>query len=354
MTLFVYVISTVVNKYPTNNQDSLFFVYLRLKFIVMKIDIEKYKNKAILLKDNTISWLKGFTFPGFRGMPFYDVLVYFVRGFTKGWLSDRAAAVAYWVFMALFPAVMVLFTFIPYMPLEGVEETIVGFIEQMVPHNIAGKVIDTIDEIMSHQHGTLMSIGIIMAFYFSSGAIRAFFRGFAMGVNNTGKLSMVRMYGGGLLTTMIIGSLLIVSISLIIIGNNILPWFFNQIHFYNNFVITLINIGRWLLTVFALLIGVAVLYYFGNPNKDRKFRLFTPGTIMFTLLFIIGTIGFNYYISNFSNYNALYGSIGGVIIFLLWIYVNCTIVMIGYELDASIFQAEMKALPEVSTTRHFD
>ena len=119
-------------------------------------------------------------------------------------------------------------------------------------------------------------------------------------------------------------------------------------------MITLIDIGRWLLTVFVLLVAIAVLYYFGNPNKDRKFRLFTPGTIMFTLLFIIGTTGFNYYITNFSNYNALYGSIGGVIIFLLWIYVNCIIVLIGYELDASIFQAEMKALPEVSTTRHFD
>ena len=317
----------------------------------MKFDIEKYKNKAISLKDNTIDWLKGITFPGFRGMPFYDVLVYFIRGFTKGFLTDRAAAVAYRVFMALFPAVMVLFTFIPYMPLEGVEETIVDFIEQMVPHNIAGKVIDTIDEIMSHQHGTLMSIGIVMAFYFSSGAIRAFFRSFAMGVNNKGKLSMVEMYGGGLLTTLILGTLLLVSISLIIIGNDILPWMFNKINFYNSFVITLINIGRWLLTVFALLVGVAVLYYFGNPNKDRKFRLFTPGTIMFTLLFIIGTIGFNYYISNFSNYNALYGSIGGVIIFLLWIYVNCMIVMIGYELDASIFQAEMKALPDVSEDR---
>ena len=321
------------------------------KLLTMKFNIEKYKNKAISLKDKAVAWLKGFTFPGFHGKPFYDVLVYFINGFTKGYLTDRAAAVAYNVFMALFPAVMVLFTFIPYLPLEGVEEMMVESIEQLVPQNIAGKVINTIDEIMSHQHGTLMSIGIIMAFYFSSGAIRAFFRGFAMSVNNTGKLSMVSMYGGGMLTTLILGVLLLASIALIIIGNDVLPWFFNEIHFYNSFVITLIEIGRWLLTVFVLLVAIAVLYYFGNPNKDRKFRLFTPGTIMFTLLFILGTTGFNYYITNFSKYNALYGSIGGIIIFLLWIYVNCIIVLIGYELDASIFKAEMKALPEVSEDR---
>ena len=311
----------------------------------MKFDIKKYENKAIALKDKTITWLKGITFPGFQGRSFYSVLVYFINGFSKGYLTDRAAAVAFNVFLALFPAIMVLFTFIPYMPLEGVQEMIVDFIHKLVP-SVADRVVGTIDEIMSHQHNTLMSIGIIMAFYFASGAIRAFFRGFDMGVNHIGKMNIIRMYGGGLLTTLILGVLLITSIALIIIGNDVLPWFFNYIHFYNNFVITLINIGRWLLTVFVLLVAIAVLYYFGNPDKDRKFRLFTPGTIMFTLLFIVGTIGFNYYIVNFSNYNALYGSIGGLIIFMMWMYVNCIIVLIGYELDASIFLAETKVVTE--------
>ena len=315
----------------------------------MKIDIKKYQRRAKYLEIRTIRKLKSFSFPGFHGKPFYDVLVYFINGFSKGYLTDRAAAVAFNVFLALFPAVMVLFTFIPYMPLEGVQDVIVDFIEQVVPKNIAGRVVGTIDEIMSHQHGTLMSVGIIMAFYFASGAIRAFFRGFDMGVNHIGKMNIIRMYGGGLLTTLILGVLLIVSIVLIIVGNDYLPLIFGKIHFYNSFVITLIEIGRWLLTIFALLVAIAVLYFYGNPDKERKFRLFTPGTIMFTLLFIVGTIGFNFYIVNFSNYNALYGSIGGVIIFMMWMYVNCIIVLIGYELDASIFLAEKKAIPIIST-----
>lgn len=306
----------------------------------MKFDYEKHVNKAIVMKDNVIYRLKGITLPGFHGKPLYDVLAYFLNGFTKGYLTDRGAAVAFNVFLAIFPAVMVLFTFIPYMPLEGVQTMIVNMIHQMVPKNIADRVVGTIDEIMSRQHNTLMSIGIFMAFYFSSGAVRAFFRGFDMGVNHIGKMSFVKMHGGGLLTTLILGTLLLTSIALIIIGNDILPWFFNRINFYNTLVINLINIGRWLLTVFVLLVAIAVLYYFGNPDKNRKFRLFTPGTLMFTLLFILGTLGFNYYIVNFSKYNALYGSIGGLIIFMMWMYVNCIIVLIGYELDASIFLVE--------------
>ncbi len=311
----------------------------------MGIDSKKYKKIAKYYEIKTVRKLKTMTLPGFRGKPFYDVLVYFVNGFSKGYLTDRAAAVAFNVILALFPAIMVLFTFIPYMPLEGVKEIIVDFINRLVP-TVANRVVGTIEEIMSHQHNTLMSVGIIMAFYFSSGAVRAFFRGFDMGVNHIGKMTLLRMHGGGLLTTLILGSLLLTSIALIIVGNDVLPWFFNKIHFYNNFIITLINIGRWLLTVFSLLVAIAVLYYFGNPDKNCKFRLFTPGTIMFTILFILGTVGFNYYIINFSNYNALYGSIGGLIIFMMWMYVNCIIVLIGFELDASIFLAEKVLLKE--------
>ena len=308
----------------------------------MKFNFEKHKNRAISLKDNTIERLKKATLPGFHGKPVYDVLWHFINGFSKGYLTDRAAAVAFNVFLAIFPAIMVLFTFIPYMPLEGFEPMIEETIRKFVPANISGRVVMTIHEIMSNQHNTLMSVGIIMAFFFSSGAIRAFFRGFDMGVNHIGKLSFMRMYGGGLVTTLILGTLLITSIALIIVGNDFLPMFFNKIHFYNKFIITLINVGRWLLTVFVLLVAIAILYYFGNPNKSRKFHLFTPGTIMFTLLFIIGTIGFNFYIMNFSNYNALYGSIGGLIIFMLWMYVNCIIVLVGFEIDASIFLAETR------------
>ncbi len=305
----------------------------------MKLDIKKWKRNLLSLQIKVIRWLRSFTLPGFHGVPIYYVLMNFINGFSKGNLTDRAAGVAFNVFTAIFPAVMVLFTLIPYMPLEGVQAMVEEAIEQLLPHTISARVVDTIDDIMARQHNTLMSVGIIMAFYFSSGAVRAFFRGFDNEVNHIGDMSFVRMQGGALLVTLILVLLLLLSLVLIIVGNDVLPWFFNKIHFYNTFVITLINIGRWLLTVFALLVGIAVLYYYGNPSKNRKFRLFTPGTIMFTLLFIVGTVGFNYYIVNFSNYNALYGSIGGIIIFMLWIYVNCTIVLIGYELDASVIHA---------------
>ena len=96
---------------------------------------------------------------------------------------------------------------------------------------------------------------------------------------------------------------------------------------------------RWLIAIFALIVAISLLYHFGNP-RSKRFKLFTPGSLLFTGLFIVGTMAFNFYISNFSTYNVLYGSIGGLIIFVMWIYFNCILILIGYELNKSIAKAQ--------------
>lgn len=307
----------------------------------MKINIDKYKALFRLKKIKTLKVLRMVVVPGFDGMPLYDVLVYFIKGFTKGYLLDRAAGVVFKVFLAIFPAIMVLFTIIPYLPLEGVQTVLLDTISTFLPPGTYNRVAETIEEIISRQHKGLMSIGIIMAFYFSTSSIRAFFRSFDMGVNHLGKITWFKKQLYAIIVMLIFGVLLITSIVLIVIGQNILPWFFNKIHFYNKFIIFLINILRWLFIIFSLSVAIAVLYHFGNPKKN-KFRLFTPGSIVFTALFILGTVGFNFYIANFSRYNVLYGSIGALIIFLLWMYLNCILILIGYELNASIALAAIK------------
>ena len=91
---------------------------------------------------------------------------------------------------------------------------------------------------------------------------------------------------------------------------------------------------------------MSLLYHFGNP-RSKRFKLFTPGSILFAGLFIVGTMLFNFYISNISTYNLLYGSIGGLIIFVIWIYFNCILILIGYELNKSITKAQTFKFPDM-------
>lgn len=279
--------------------------------------------------------------PGFEGMPLYDVLVYFVNGFTKGYLLDRAAAVCFNVFLAIFPAVMVLFTLIPYLHISDAYTVLLDTLSDFLPTEAYGMVESTITEIVSIERGGLFSLSVLLSFYFSINAVTAFFRGFDMGVNRIGSMSWFQKQFNAAFVMVILVVLILSSIVLIAVGNTTLSKIFIAIDVSNRLVIFVANLIQWLLTTFMLLIAVSVLYYFANPKRTR-FKIFTPGSLLFTGLFIVGTVGFKIYINNFSRYNALYGSIGGLLIFLLWMYFNCILVMIGYELNASIAMVKQK------------
>lgn len=305
----------------------------------MKINVEKIKGKLEHYRKRLESVLRLIVIPGFGGVPLYDVLVYFIRGFTQVNLIDRAAAVAFNVFLALFPMILFLFTLIPYFPLQGVTTSVLEALQDILPPGTYDSVSSTINEIMSIEHGGLMSIGLLLAFYFSTSAVSSFFRGFNMGDNEYGQVSFMKQQIYSILVMLMFVALLLLSIVLMTLGQKLLPILFTKIHLYKGITVFMINLVRWLIVIFALIIAMSLLYHFGNPHSKR-FKLFTPGSLLFTGLFIVGTILFNFYISNISTYNLLYGSIGGLIIFVIWIYFNCILVLIGYELNKSIAKAQ--------------
>ncbi len=305
----------------------------------MKINIEKIKTKLEYYRKRVESVLRLVVIPGFGGVPLYDVLVYFIRGFTQVNLIDRAAAVAFYVFLALFPTILFLFTLVPYFPLQGVTTNILEAMHDILPPGTYDSVSSTINEIMSIEHGGLMSIGLLLAFYFSTSAVSSFFRGFNMGDKEFGQVSFIKEQLYSILVMLMFVVLLLLSIVLMTLGQKLLPVLFTKIHLYKDITVFMINLVRWLIVIFALIVAVSLLYYFGNP-RSKRFKLFTPGSLLFTGLFIVGTILFNFYISNISTYNLLYGSIGGLIIFVIWIYFNCILVLIGYELNKSIAKAQ--------------
>lgn len=305
----------------------------------MKINIDKIKDKLEHYRKRLESVLRLIVIPGFGGVPLYDVLVYFIRGFTQVNLIDRAAAVAFYVFLALFPTILFLFTLIPYFPLQGVTTSVLEALHDILPPGTYDSVSSTINEIMSIEHGGLMSIGLLLAFYFSTSAVSSFFRGFNMGDKEFGQVSFFKEQIYSILVMLMFVVLLLLSLVLMTLGQKLLPILFTKIHLYKGITVFMINLVRWLIVIFALIVAMSLLYYFGNP-RSKKFKLFTPGSLLFTGLFIVGTILFNFYISNISTYNLLYGSIGGLIIFVIWIYFNCILVLIGYELNKSIAKAQ--------------
>ena len=310
-------------------------------------------------KDENV--LRKVRFPGTK-LPFLDVVIDFLKLFTKGRTIDRAAGVAFNFFLALFPLILFFFTLIPYIPIPHLYERVMMVLDDfLLPSGTLDYVKETIDGIMNQPHDGLLSLSIILCLIFGSSGIVAFFNGFRnvyanfltdKGLDLKGWL-IQRLFA--IIMLIVLGALIVISVLLISLGGTVLRHLVeNEILEGGSFTFFLFSVLRWVIGVFALSLGISLLYYFGNvpfkehyrierkrtgPNGEKLYRdfvIFSPGTILATTLFVLGTVAFNTYISNFSRYNVLYGSIGTLIILLLWIWIVAILILAGNDLNSGI------------------
>ncbi len=288
------------------------------------------------------NYLRILVLPGFGGMPLYDVLVFFLNSFTKGRLVDRAAAVAFNFFLALFPLILFFFTLIPYIPIPYLYEQILGLLKEfLLPSGAFDFLVDTINGIMNQPHGGLLSLSVVLCLWFGSSGVSAIFNGFKNAYMDYRSYGWIKQRFYSLILLVILGMLIFMSIALITFGNIPLGILERKEIVTHQFGLWALNAVRWLLSVFNLMLSVSLLYFFGNKSQKR-FKLFTPGTLLSTGLFILATVGFNIYISNFSRYNALYGSIGTLIVFLMWLWILAIVILTGNELNNSIYHLSVR------------
>ena len=321
------------------------------------------------------NFLRRVRFPGTKS-PFLTVVIDFVKLFTKGRTVDRAAGVAFNFFVALFPLILFFFTLIPYIPIPHLYERVLMLLNDFfIPSGTLDFVTDTIDGIMNQPHDGLLSISIILCLVFGSSGVVAFFNGFRnvyadyITSKDLGLKGWVMQRLFALIVLIIIGVLVVISVLLISLGGTGLKYLVDhEIIEGGSFMYFSFSVLRWVVGVFALSIGISMLYYFGNVRfkehyrkelkyprrngkKYREFVIFNPGTILATTLFVLGTVAFNTYISNFSRYNVLYGSIGTLIILLLWIWVVAILILAGNDLNSGIRREAMKSSSAEDATR---
>jgi membrane protein len=309
---------------------------------------KKIKSFLIRIKEKLIAFLRLLILPGFDEVPLYDVLVFFMKGIFKGAVTTRAAAVAFNFFLAIFPFVLFLFTLIPYIPIENFQETLMGLFADIIPPDTFQEVEETILEIVTRQNTGLLSLSFILTFIFSTNGISAIMDGFNGTWHSIDTKSWLHQRLSAVFLMAALSIFVILAIGLITTGGVIIHWLISRGLISDGLTAQLLQFSRWIVTVFLTFFSLSMLYYYA-PAKRKEYRFISPGSILATALFIIGTLLFNFYISNFSRYNALYGSIGTLIIFMMWIYFNAIILLIGFELNASILRAkrENRALDDV-------
>ncbi len=277
---------------------------------------------------------------GFLGLSIYDVTIFFWKGLIKGAITTRASSLAFNFFLAFFPSLIVFFSLIPYIPINGLQETLIELLTVVLPPSTNEATFNTLDDIINNSRSDVLSIGFILALYFSTSGINSLIEAFNSSYHIKETRSIIKQRLLSLFLTVTLSSILIIAMGLIMFGK------FSANYLIEYKIITqyagdLILNGKWLAILFILYIGIAILFHLG-PSKKNKWQLFTPGVILATVGIIITSAGFNYYINHFAQYNKLYGSIGTLMIILIWMYFNSIILLIGFELNASISNAKEK------------
>ncbi len=296
--------------------------------------ILKFKSKA-----------KDISIPGFERVPVYYVVKFFISGAKNGYLATRASAIAFNFALAIFPTMLFIFTLIPFIPVENLQIELLKLIKDFLPQNAFQFFESTLISVVTVKKIGIFSFGAFASLIFSTNAVHALIQAF----NNTYHSIDTRNW-----TAIRIISTFLVFIIFILIATSLILITFGQFFLTKlvelkilemNITYYMITLAKWIIIIALFFFSISFLYYFA-PAKKTKWKFISAGSTLATILALLTSLGFSYFVNNFGQYNKLYGSIGTIMVVLLWIYFNSFALILGFELNASINNAHIENSPE--------
>ena len=310
------------------------------------------KLERIILSQFPIAFLlrktKHLYLPGFEGVPLYDVIKFFLKQVKTVGLTERASAIAYNFIMAIPPSFLFLFTLVPHLPFiskRSIKKELHSLILDIIPAKVHNEyLIRFVDSFLDDSKIGLLSFGLILALFFASNAMMGLMRSFNKNYIGFEKRRDIHNRWMAIKLTSLIFLLVLGCLILLITQGAVLKLLGIQ----SADLREIIYYARWIFIVTLVYYSIAFIYKFA-PAVEKRWKLISPGTILGTFLSILSTLGFSYFVDTFGKYNALYGSIGTIIVFMALIYINSLVLLIGFELNVSI-----KSLKSLATDTEID
>ena len=302
--------------------------------------IKRFRRKILYSRTNRrlIAWSQRLILPGFDGFSIYRISRFFFLALSEGRLVTRASAIAFKLFLAFFPTIILLLTLIPYIPVQDFQEKLMGNFRDMLPLEVYDFIEELLHDLVVRKHSGLLSVSFLVGLYLASNSMEAIMNGFSGSYHIERWHSPVkqRLISLGLLLALTI--MMVVAMALLTLSNHVirlLPEFGIQIGDLERFGLFA---AKWGITVLLMTTSISLLYNAGDPHA-RRFRIFTPGAILALLLTLVLSQALAFFFANITNYNALYGSLGAILAVQLWLYFNMIVLLIGLELNTSISKA---------------
>ncbi len=288
----------------------------------------------------TIEFLEKVKPLGMQGLSLGQVSRFFIESLMKGQVATRASAISFRLFLAFFPGIILLLSLIPYIPIPNFQQTLFESIRGFFPGDTFSLFESTLNDLINTKHSTLLSIGFILVIYYASNSINAILIGFSSSyhLDDRGNIWIMRV--ASVVLIFILGILLVLAMSIMAFSGYV----FNYLHelgiIGDKGYLPILNFAKWMISVFLIYSIISTLYNVGVGKRWRKWRFFNVGATVATTVFIITSIGFAYFVNNFAAYNKLYGSLGTLMVLLIWLNFNCMIVLMGFDLNVSIRKAK--------------
>ncbi len=278
--------------------------------------------------------------PGLDGLSLYNLWVLYTGGIVRGTFSTRASSIAFSFFMAIFPFLLFILNLIPYITfVDDFQIKFLLYMNDLLPPETSDFFGPFFQDIAENPRGGLLSFSFILSIFLMTNGVNAIFTGFEFSYHTKTNRSIPRQYMVAAGVSLILALLLLISV----IGAVYISYLTEDLEEMgiispDGFGADLISYTGFIILIYT---AVAFLYYFGT-REARQAKFFSVGALFTTILIIITTVLFGIYITNFSNYNELYGSIGALLILMFYIWLNSNLLLLGFELNASLIKLKKK------------
>ena len=283
--------------------------------------------------------------PGFQGLPLYDVIVFFRNQVRKVGLKDRARSIAFSFLLAIPAATIFLCTLIPYLPVsKKLTNQLLLLTREITPNqNTYMLVSNFLKDFLTKPRGGLLSFGLAVSLYYASDAMIGLMRSFNKSLSPHSHFPRNFFHNRlvAIQLTVVVMLLVIGSIVILVTQDELLRYVFKALHIHNTSMKWAFKSLRWVVIIPLFYFAIAYIYKHA-PSIREKWRLFSPGTLLATILMILLTFIFSFWVNKFGTYNKIYGSIGTILILMVVVYFNALVLLIGFELNVSIHSLQEK------------
>ncbi len=276
--------------------------------------------------------------PGLGDMSVMEVGKRAFKDFQDDDMNTYAAALTYRFLLALFPFLIFLLTLLDALRLENFFTWMLDQARTALAADAYSQFSQIIDQIRAGAGGGLLSFGLIAALWAAAAGVRSTMHALNVAYDVKEERSLWKKYLMSVIFTVGLAAMLIAAVALMLLGPQSAEWLAGQIGL-GDVVVTLWNWLRIPAAILLMMLAVAVIYYF-FPNVDQPFNIVSPGSVFAVLAWLVATVGFSVYVSNFGNYNATYGSLGGVIALMFYFFISAATLLLGAEVNAVLYKAK--------------